>query len=377
MPATPSPSGVPISQGYLDAIAGQPMDAATLQAWQRAAESAWADPTSLHGQGRRSGLLLDAARASLAASLTACTAGPPIRPEQVWLASSMDAARDCLLAGLPGPLITSAVETKAVLDAADARPGSRVVDVDPEGHIDVAACEKALTEIPGANLCLQFANAEVGTMQPPISRPIGVPWIADAAQCIGRMPIPEGWAGLWASARDWAGPPGLGICVVRDPARWRRPSGVSRGWLAGVPDVPAAVAAALALESLVPSYEFKSDASRALIDRLRDQVPALIADVEVVGDAVHRLPHVLTFSVLYVNGEALVSELDRLGFSVASGSACVAEEQRPSHVLAAMGAYTGGNLRISLPLDCPHDAIDAFLEVLPGVVDRLRAEVLR
>lgn len=353
------------------------MDEATLTAWQRAAEAAWADPTSLHGQGRRSGLLLDAARTSLASSLTACTAGPPIRPEQIWLASSLTAARDALLTGLAGPLITSAVETTAILDAADARPGSRVIDVRPDGRVDAAACAAALTEIPEPILCLQLANAEVGTVQPEIRRPVGVPWIADASQCIGRITLPEGWAGLWASARDWAGPPGAAICVVRDPERWHRPPLASRGWVDGVPNVPAAVAAAMALESLIPSYQAKAAVARGQIDRLRHQVPAMVADVELVGDPVHRLPHVLTFSVLYVAGEALVSELDRLGFAVASGSACVAEEQRPSHVLAAMGAYTGGNIRISLPLDCPDATIDAFIEALPEVVARLRAEVLR
>ena len=62
-----------------------------------------------------------------------------------------------------------------------------------------------------------------------------------------------------------------------------------------------------------------------------------------------RLPHIVTFSCLYVDGEALVTELDRAGFSVSSGSACVADTRQPSHVLAAMGALTHGNVRVSLP----------------------------
>ena len=381
--------GTPGAQGYLDATSGQPMEPETLQAWLRAAEAAWADPTGLHGQGRRSGLLLDAARASLASSLTHCTAGPPIRPEQIWLASSVGAARDALLDGLPGPLVTSSVETAAILDAAEARPGSRIINVDPDGRVDASACADALVEAfagaraaassqaHGPILCLQFANAEIGTIQPDVRRPAQVPWIADASQCIGRMPLPDGWTGLWASARDWAGPPGVAICVVRDQLRWHRPRGATRGWVDGVPDVPAAVAAAMALESLVPSYMARAATARIQVDRLRAQVPALIDDVEVVGDRVHRLPHVLTFSVLYVAGEALVVELDRLGFAVASGSACTAEEQRPSHVLAAIGAYTGGNVRISLPFNCPDAAIDAFLDALPGAVARMRAQVDR
>ena len=94
---------------------------------------------------------------------------------------------------------------------------------------------------------------------------------------------------------------------------------------------------------------------------------ALIPDVEVVGDPVDRLPHLVTFSCLYVDGEALVTELDRLGFGVASGSACTASTLEPSHVLAAMGALTHGNVRLSLTRDTTEADVDGFLAVLPGV----------
>jgi cysteine desulfurase len=115
---------------------------------------------------------------------------------------------------------------------------------------------------------------------------------------------------------------------------------------------------------------------RALVDRIR-RAAAEIPDVEVVGDPVDRLPHLVTFSCLYVDGEALVTELDRLGYAVASGSACTASTLTPSHVLAAMGALTHGNVRLSLARDATQDQVDGFLDVLPGVVARLRAEVGR
>jgi cysteine desulfurase len=95
----------------------------------------------------------------------------------------------------------------------------------------------------------------------------------------------------------------------------------------------------------------------------------------VVGDPVQRLPHLVTFSCLYVGGEALVTELDRLGFAVASGSACTASTLEPSHVLAAMGVTTHGNIRVSLSRDTTGDDVDRFLDVLPGVVAGLRGEV--
>ena len=80
-----------------------------------------------------------------------------------------------------------------------------------------------------------------------------------------------------------------------------------------------------------------------------------------VGDPVARLPHLVTFSCLYVDGEVLVHELDRRGFSVASGSACTASTLAPSHVLEAMGVLTHGNLRISLTRNTTSEEVDAFL----------------
>jgi cysteine desulfurase len=97
-----------------------------------------------------------------------------------------------------------------------------------------------------------------------------------------------------------------------------------------------------------------------------------VPDVEVVGHPTRRLPHLVTFSCLYVNGEALVSELDKEGFAVSSGSSCTASTLEPSHVLEAMGVLTHGNVRVSLTRSATEPDVSRFLEVLPGVVRRLR-----
>ena len=93
-----------------------------------------------------------------------------------------------------------------------------------------------------------------------------------------------------------------------------------------------------------------------------------------VGDPVDRLPHIVTFSVLYVDGEALLHELAREGSSVSSGSACTADTLRPSHVLAAMGVLTHGNVRVSVHRETTDEDVDRFLTVLPQAVAKLRAE---
>jgi cysteine desulfurase len=110
------------------------------------------------------------------------------------------------------------------------------------------------------------------------------------------------------------------------------------------------------------------------VDRIRADVPASVPDVEVVGDPVDRVPHIVTFSCLYVDGEALLHALDRAGFAVSSGSACTASTMRPSHVLAAMGVLTHGNIRVSLHPGVRDDDVARFLAVLPRVVADLRAE---
>jgi cysteine desulfurase len=83
----------------------------------------------------------------------------------------------------------------------------------------------------------------------------------------------------------------------------------------------------------------------------------------------------VTFSCLYLDGEALVTELDRRGFAVASGSACTASTLEPSHVLAAMGALTHGNLRVSVGRETTAGDVDRFVAALPEVVAELRGRI--
>jgi cysteine desulfurase len=112
-----------------------------------------------------------------------------------------------------------------------------------------------------------------------------------------------------------------------------------------------------------------------LIDELRAGIAQHVPDVDVAGDPVHRVPHLLTFSALYVDGETLTLELDKAGFAVASGSACSASSEHPSHVLAAMGALTHGNVRVGLTWTTTAAEISRFLAVLPPIVAGIRATV--
>src|SRR5262249_59865292 len=126
------------------------------------------------------------------------------------------------------------------------------------------------------------------------------------------------------------------------------------------------------LRAVLAEADAEAARLRPLVDRIRAEVPRLVPDVEVVGDPVNRLPHLVTFSCLYVDGEALLTELDRRGFAVSSGSSCTSAAVRPSHVLEAMGVLSHGNVRVSLHRGVTAADVDAFLATLPEVVHGLR-----
>ena len=192
------------------------------------------------------------------------------------------------------------------------------------------------------------------------------------------MPPPDGWSVLTASAHKWGGPAGVGVLVVRKGTRWGRTplpeDDRERRRVPGFENVPAIVAAAAALRAMAAESAQESARLSALVDRIRREVPRLVPDVEVIGDPIARAPHIVTFSCLYVEGEALLTELDKAGFAISSGSSCTASTLRPSHVLEAMGVLTHGNVRVSLPQGASGTEVDRFLAVLPDMVKRIREE---
>jgi cysteine desulfurase len=274
-------------------------------------------------------------------------------------------------------LVHSAVEHSAVLQAAAwSGAPTRVVPVDEHARVRLDALD--LTE--ASVVACQSANHEVATLQPvaDVARLAGdVPVFVDACSSAARLPLPEGWAALAASAHKWGGPAGVGVLVVRRGTRWREPFPVddrTAEHQSGFENVPAVLAAAAALQAVVAERDAVNARQHALVGWIRRVVGGL-PDVEVVGDPSERLPHLMTFSCLYVDGEALVSELDRLGFEVASGSACTASTLEPSHVLSAMGALTHGNVRVSVGRDTTDHDVERFLAVLPSALERLRARL--
>lgn len=366
---------------YLDAASAEPLHPAARETLLAALDQGYADPRRLHHAGRSARLLLDNARAVVAECLE-------VRPDEVTFTSSGTEAVHRGLLGLVrarsragSVVVHPAVEHSAVLHAVAWGAQSQPVGVDHLGRADAGALAQEAAAPGVAAVALQTANHEVGTVQPvaEVRLPDGVPLFTDACASMGRLPLPAGWSVAAGSAHKWGGPPGVGVLLVRRGVRWESPFPAddrADERAVGFENVPGALAAAAALQAVVAEREEVTARQHALVARIRE-VAATIPQVDVVGDPDDRLPHLVTFSCLYVDGEALVTELDRRGFGVASGSACTASTLEPSHVLAAMGALTHGNVRVSLTRTTTAEEVERFLAVLPGVVAELRADVGR
>src|SRR6266508_2568191 len=368
---------------YLDAASTTPLHPRAREAFERALD-AFGDPARMYGRARRARLELDRGREQVAVALGA-------RPDEVVFTSGGTEALNLAVAGMARGarrrrhLVVSAVEHTAVLAAARAlaAQGFEVteVGVDHHGRVDPAELEAAVRD-DTLLVCLQHANHEVGTVQPvrqaaDATHARGAVLLVDACQTVGRLPVDVDDLGadlLAVSAHKGSGPPGVGGLVARRGARLKPVllgDERERRRRAGMENLPGIAAMAAALQARVVEGPGERPRLERLAERLRGGLGA-IPDVVLHGHAGERLPHLVAFSVLYVEGEALLLLLDAKGIAVHSGSSCTADTQEPSHVLAAMGAITHGSVRVSFLGDATEADVDRLLEVLPGAVEDLR-----
>ena len=371
---------------YLDHASTTPPHPAALAAMSRAASEIWGDPSRLYRAARVARIALDEARAAVAAAVGG-------RPEEIVFTSGgtescnlaiAAGARAAAAARKPRRILVSAVEHTAVLEAADALDGFEVVrvGVDSSGRLDLDAWRDECAR--GAGLVsIQSANQEVGTIQPvaeaaAAARQAGAIVHSDACMAVGRIPVDAKSLGvdlLSASGHKTYGPRGVGVLWARTGVRVR-PVMVGddreRRRRAGIENLPAIAGLAAALQARAAEIPGEMPRLHDLAGRLRRELPTLIDDVQIHGDPDRCLPGLVAFSILYLEGEALLLMLDGKGLAVHSGSSCVSSAQEPSHVLAAMGALTHGSVRVSLGRSSTEEDVDMFLKELPPIVASLR-----
>lgn len=394
---------------YFDHAATTPMKPAALEALTAALTETTprlANPSSLHGSGRRARLAVDAARARLAAALGADAS-------EVVLTSGGTEADNLALKGLywhrrdQDPrrrrILLTGIEHHAVLDTAEwleAHEGAELVfaPVDAEGIVDVEAFAAQLAEAPEsiALATLMWANNEVGAIQPVAEIAArcaehGVPLHTDAVQAFGSEPAGAapvdfaacGAATLAVSAHKIGGPVGVGALLVRRDVALTpvlHGGGQERDIRSGTLDVAGLAAFAAVAEETAGTRAEETRRIAGLRDRLLDAVVGLDG-VRLRGPdpRVHperRLANNLHLTVDGAEGDSLLFMLDMAGFDTATGSACTAGVPRPSHVLLAMGLgedVARGAQRFTLGHTTAEDDVEALIAALPEIVSRARA----
>jgi cysteine desulfurase len=352
-------------------LAESPLSPKAREALGDAIEQGWADPRKLAHSAARARILHEGAMASLAENLR-------LRAGEIEILGEPSLGHFYSIVGLLGPkeaLVYSKVDRKEVIAVARDHQGSFALGVDPTGLIDPRSL-KVYNERTGV-LALQVANGETGVIQDveALIANAGVLRIAADFSTAGtRVPLPSRWDSAFFDARTWQGPQGVGVLAIHTGARWKNPLphlGNTRTPQSA--SLPLTIAAAVALEEWLEIQKAENVRLSALSRGLRENVSSSIENCEIAGNLDDSLPHITSFSFLYVEGEELLRRLDAAGFAVDSGSACTAEDLQPSHVLAEMGVLTHGNIRITLHRDCTESQIAQLAKAINSAVTDLRS----
>jgi cysteine desulfurase len=376
-----------MASAYLDHASSAPLRPAARQALVEALD-AFGDPERHHAEGRRARLILDGARATVAERLGA-------HPEEVLFTAGGTESVNLAVAGAArgvapqgGRILITAVEHPSVSEAAYRladRDGYEVVEiaVDETGRADV---DRFASEVAVAGTVLasvQHANPDVGTMHElaemaRLAHMHGVLLHTDACQTVGRLPVDVRRLDvdlLSLSSHKFGGSPGAGALYVRRGLRFEAQTlgdERERRRRAGRENVPALAGMAAALDEAVAEVPDEAGRLWELSDRLRAGLAERVPEVQVHGHPTHRVPHIVCWSVLGLDGEELLMALDERGIHLDTGSRCPGSSEESSFVLEAMGRDPRGSLRASLGPTTSAAEVDLVLEVLPEVVAELR-----
>lgn len=331
-------------------------------------DQGWADPRKIHQASRKTALLRDEAREKIADLLA-------LHPDHLHFLGEAALGFHLGINGLLSPdkhLYFPAISRQETFAAAQwhqARGGSATeLKSNLEGEV---------LGLPSASpddlLTWQVTNGETGIRS------------ADPMNFSGRIFLDAtststGNAGPWDTALwdsgTWGGPKGLGIFANRSAEKWRNPlPHLDSRIVPGDRSIPLVLASAVALEHWREEEKLRHSTLRTINERIRHFITTEIGDVDIAGSLSSMLigePGKLSFSFLYIDAERLVSELDRRGYAVDSGSACSSLEMRPSHVLSAMGLLTQGNIRLTLKIEHSDEYVTGFLTALKECVSELR-----
>jgi cysteine desulfurase len=378
---------------YLDHAATTALDPRVLNAMLPALQSTWGNASSIYYEGREARKALDAARRQVAECLGA-------KPNEIVFTSGGSEADNTAIRGAAYAsvrrgrhIITTRIEHHAVLHTVEQLEHegfeATYLPVDAEGFINVDDLKAALR--PDTTVVsIMYANNEVGTVEPIAELAAAVKefdhhivFHTDAVQAAGALDLNVDGLGvdmLSLSGHKFYGPKGSGALYIRP----RTPfvgqllgGSQERNRRAGTESIAGAVGLAEALMLATRERAANTAHLRELRDYLWDELPTRMPGVRLTGasDRTRRLPASYSCCLEGVEGEAVLIQLDLNGISASSGSACTTGSLEPSHVLTAMGVpadIARSSLRITLGRENTRADIDALLEKLPPIVEKLR-----
>ncbi len=349
----------------------------------------YGNPSSIHSFGREAKIALEDARKKVAVLLNA-------DPSEIVFTSGGTESDNLAIKGVAmykgrskGHIITTKVEHHAVLEPCDwlKRFGFEVtvVPVDSEGLVDPGDIERAVRD-DTVLISVMMANNEIGTIQPvreigQIARAKGIPFHTDAVQAMAKMPVDvraDNIDLLSLSAHKFHGPKGVGALYVRKGTKIEpilHGGGQERGLRSSTVNVAGAVGLGKAAEIAKRDMEPTCERMKAIRDKLIKRVPELVPNSYLNGHKTKRLVNNANFRFDFIEGEGLILQLDFKGIAASTGSACSTGSLEPSHVLLALGLKhedAHGSLRITLGRENTQEEADYLLEVLPGIVAKLR-----
>jgi len=375
---------------YLDHLSATPLHPEVQEAMTQHLQTVFGNPSSDNAVGQPAAAALEKARAQVACLLNAAD------PKEVVFTSGGTEANNHALKGVAIGLrekgrhiITSNIEHKSVLNALrtlrllDFRVTS--LDVDQYGLVDPAAVEKAITP-ETILISIMLANNEIGTIEPiaaiaKIAQKHKIALHTDAVAAAGVIPLNVQQLGvnlLSLSANQFYGPSGVGALYIRKGTPiWPLLDGglQENKRRAGTENLIGIVGLGAAAEVAVRELPASLPRIKALKERLLQGIEARIPEVKVNGHPEQCLPHLVSVSVTYIEGESLMMLLEDEGIIVNTRSACASGSLRASHVLIGTGldhALAQGTLVFTLGRETTEAEIDRVLEVMPGIVQTLR-----
>ncbi len=373
---------------YLDYNATTPPDPRVFEAMKPYLTTAFGNPSSIYRAGQEVRKAVEDARESVARLIGA-------EPREIYFTAGGTEANNTAIKGFVlkkdhGHIITSTIEHPAVLNVVKwlEKKGYAVtyIPVSSDCVVDPDDVRKAIRK-DTLLISIMHANNEVGTIQPieeiaKIAHEKEIVFHTDAVQTAGKLRIDVKKMGidmLSLSGHKLYGPKGVGALYVRKGISFEpviHGGHQEHGKRGGTENVPGIIGLGKACEIAVEEMDEERERIQKLRDRLEEGLGEKISDLIFNGHRGKRLFNTASICVKYVEGEAMLLNLDFHGIAASSGSACTSGSLEPSHVLLAMGIpaeITHGSLRFSLGRHTTEEDIDKVIEVLPSIVDKLRA----